>query len=199
MPVTMSPPPPNEDPMIIPTRPKSLTWVGVVGIILGSLATLCLVGSIAMTQVGPGAIAAERMSPTDIILSISNALIGLCLSTMLIVGAIALLGLRPWSRTLMIVVEAADLIFQIFKFIVGLVHDVPQKLDMLLHNPPPEWPTAKVQQIQSMMGFIRIWSYGVLAMAFLIPAGYAVITLIVLNRANVKRPSTRRRCQTCRG
>jgi hypothetical protein len=126
------------------------------------------------------------MSQTDMILGVFNAFIGLMLSTFLIIGSIGVLNLRPWSRIMMIVTEAVDLIFQLFKLILGIVYSIPKQLDMIVNHPPPQWNAEQVEAMHSKLGIIKAFSYGLVVISFLIPAAYAIFVLIVMNRPNVK-------------
>jgi hypothetical protein len=184
--VSMSPLPSDELPPPSDKRPTSLTVVGIVGIIFGALGVLCLLGSIGMTFSSMGAANAAMMSQTDMIIGVFNAFVGLILSTFVIIGSIGVLNLRPWSRVMMIVTEAVDLIFQLFKFIVGIVYAIPKQLDMMVNHPPPQWNAEQVQAMQSKMGLIKAFSYGVVVICFLIPAAYAIVVLIVMNRPKAK-------------
>src|SRR2546430_4062359 len=156
-------PPPLSDELPAPSdaRPTSLTVVGIVGIIFGALGVLCLLGSIGMTFSSMGAANAAMMSQTDMIMGIFNAFVGLLLSMFLIISSIGVLNLRPWSRTMMIVTESVDLIFQLFKLIVGLVYAIPRQLDIMVNHPPPQWTAEQAQAMQSKMPLIKAFSYGV--------------------------------------
>jgi hypothetical protein len=181
--VTMSPPSFEPQPYSGPPgRPQSLTVVAIIGLAFGILGVFCLAGSLVISELkAPTDI--TQISGLDLILQISCAVVGMLLSTMLIIAAIAALNLRTWSRGMLIVVCAVDLIFQTFKLVLAFVYSIPHSLEMMKTHPQPN---VTPQQMQMMMSWGKIMGFAFVVIAFMVCVGYDLFALIVLQRANVK-------------
>jgi hypothetical protein len=190
--VTMSPlspePDPYQQPYLQPLRPRSLTVIGVLGIIFGAGGVFCLCLGLAGNLVKLGPQQPQFQLPmVDMILGIASAVVGLLISLMLIIGCVGTLNLKPWSRGLMIVIAGVDLIFEFFRLIVGIVHTIPMTMDMLQNHMPPDTPADQVQKIQSMMPVIKGFSYGMTIAIFVVQVAYMISVILVMNSQKERR------------
>jgi hypothetical protein len=178
-------PPPGFEPIpyyLPPARPQSLTIVSIVGLIFGILGVFCLAGLLVISELKtPTDI--TQISITDLILQISSAVVGMLLSTMLIIACIGALNLRPWSRVLLIVVSVVDVIFQIFKLALGFVYSIPHQMELMKNHPKPG---VTPQQMEIIMSWGKIIGYTIAIIAFAVCIGYDIFVLLVMQRANVK-------------
>jgi hypothetical protein len=185
----MSPPPtPDYSNLPVPSqRPKALTVVSIIGIVLASIGVMCVCAGLAGVLIGgeqqQQQFAHESMR--DLILQISTSVAGVCISLFMLIACIGALGLRPWSAMMMIVVNVINLIFESFKLVVGLIYGIPKSLQQM-QNPPPETPAQSVEMLHKFFPYMKVGIYVATVLVFLIQVVYSLSVLRVMKRADVK-------------
>jgi hypothetical protein len=169
-----------------PKRPRAVTVIGVIGIVLGSMGLTCL-GAQSLFNIAGFAKQAQQMPPDLLAISIAMAVVGLGLSIFLLIGSIGTIKLAAWARPAMIVFAVIDLVFDITKLIVG-VWMLPRTIELIRNMPAPSNMNAQqfehVQQMQVTYG--RVVGTTTMVVTFLVTAGYALAVLQVMRRPHVK-------------
>src|SRR3954471_14263372 len=163
---------------VAPTRPASLTVIGVLGIIIGVMGVMC-VGGMATYGMIKGDPNMQNAPKAFIIANLAMTAMSVMLSMFLIIGCVGLVTLRPWSRPMMLVFAGVDLIYDIVKFIVCIVYLLPLIMDMFTNNPPPNIKPE-------MLPIIRTWSIIQWTAICVLSSAYAIAVLLVLQKQNVK-------------
>jgi hypothetical protein len=183
-------PPPAEAPMPLePKRPTALTVVGIIGIIFGIIGVLCVCAGLAFVLMG-GQQQEQLMHTTmrEMILQMSMAVAGIVVSTFLLIACIGAMSLRPWSATMMVVINIINLLFETFKIVLGIVYTIPRQLQQMTTIPDD----ASQQQIQMMqfvqahIGAYKIGFYALALVMFVVQAIYSLSVLMAMKRADVK-------------
>lgn len=189
-------------------RPGAVTAASVLSIIYGSLFTLCGVcGIVSLAMQGgmgggnpfgggdPMAAqiqdqlmkAIEREAPGYQAYQIVSAVLNLALPVMLLVAAIGLLQMRPWSRTLALITTwliIANYIAQIVYALAFLFPAMNRGFEAVFANlpgPAPAPPQAiqAMRAVMTMVAVVTVVVYGIFIL-------YLITILILLNLSHVR-------------
>ncbi len=181
--MTMSPPPesepvPHSNLPFQSGRPKALTFLGILGCVLGCCGILCIGGAATFGLI-KGDPNMEHAAPMMMIMNLALTFMSVLLSFLLLVASVGLLTLRPWSRTMMIVFAWVDMIYDLAKLIITMFILLPMMMKMFQDN-PPQGITPQ------MIPMIRVATIVQTVLIFIVTTGFAVTALLLLNRPNAK-------------
>jgi hypothetical protein len=158
-----------------PSRPTSITVAGVIGICVAALGlltsafgALTTISGIFIGRAMPGM---PWQTPGAAAVSISDEVVGLVLAILLLAGSIGLLGLRHWSRRILLLWSWTYLTSVILFLVLQILIVVPSQVagfNNILRSMPTTGPTTTTSA-----GGVTTFSYTATASAGPTPAAAA--------------------------